>query len=293
MTRRIQHLVTALGLVAGLAACGPAPQNGNPDGSTPEVDAEDVPVIDAQPAPDAFGPDLGVACETSADCPDGFCIAGPDGKVCTYGCTTGCPRDYSCRVAEVDGELVSVCLPVVVQVCAPCTDDGQCAGGACIELEDGSYCLRSCFEGACPDGYACEDDPTGVHPGGFCIPDTGGCSCTADNAGQQRTCENTNAEGTCLGVETCDPAVGWVGCNAPSASTEICDGLDNDCDFLIDDGVSGGVTCTNDVPGIGSCPGVTLCTGAGDRRDLQLRRRRLQRGRRRGLPDAGRRVQRR
>jgi hypothetical protein len=241
-----------------LAACGPGATTPDDSGGG-GIDGATRP--DAEPPPPDAGPDLGEACDTSADCPGGFCVEGPDGDVCTYGCTDGCPEGWSCRIVQVDGDLVSVCVPVVVRVCEPCTDDEQCAGGACVELSDGhTYCVASCFEGGCPDGSECVSAPDDDHGGRYCIPEVG-CSCTADNEGAIRTCENGNGFGTCYGVEHCDPEIGWTGCDAPTAELEVCDGIDNDCDALIDDGVEGGDACSNDNQH-GSCPGVTLCTGA-------------------------------
>jgi hypothetical protein len=257
LTTRHTSLIALLVLVVAAAACGPS--GGGPDASG---------VVDGGPAdafvpPDAFNEQLGEPCTTQADCPGGFCVDGPQGEdVCTYPCSASCPNDWSCRVTDVDGDLVSVCLPVVVEVCAPCTDDDQCAGGACIVLDGEGWCVASCFESACPGGFDCEEDPTGEHPGSFCIPETGSCSCSAENVGAMRTCSVTNPVGTCYGFEVCDATDGWIGCDAPTATAEVCDGIDNDCDFLIDDGVAGGGPCTND-NGFGSCPGTEFCTGAG------------------------------
>ena len=250
-----QRLIVILLVV--VAACGPG-GSGDPDGAVVDGGAADALV-----PPDAFNENLGQPCDTADDCPGGYCVDGPQGAdVCTYPCTDGCPDGWSCRVTDVGGDLVSVCLPVVVEVCAPCTDDDQCAGGVCIVLDGEGWCLASCFESACPGGFDCEEDPTGDHPGSFCIPETGSCSCSAENEGAMRTCSVTNAVGTCYGFEVCDAALGWTGCDAPTASDEVCNGLDDDCDFLIDDGVAGGDPCTN-TNGFGSCPGATFCTGAG------------------------------
>ncbi|MBW2704425.1 MAG: IPT/TIG domain-containing protein [Deltaproteobacteria bacterium] len=49
-----------------------------------------------------------------------------------------------------------------------------------------------------------------------------------------RACELTNAWGTCGGLEDCQGATGWGGCDAPPAAEEVCDDADNDCDGATD-----------------------------------------------------------
>src|SRR5688500_7371539 len=67
--------------------------------------------------------------------------------------------------------------------------------------------------------------------------------------------------GTCCGLATCDPANGgWGACTAGTANMEVSDGMDNDCDQLIDDGVSGSACSITNANG--TCPGVQLCTGS-------------------------------
>ncbi len=244
-----------LALAAALAiACGSS--SSAPDSGT----TEDAPIVDA-----FGGPKLGAPCVTSSECePDGYCVEGSGGDVCTYDCDAGCPDGWSCRVTDVDGALVSLCMPQRFDLCKPCMTDAECAGGACIAIDGGGYCLPTCpFEGQCAAGYDCGPDPTGVHAGAFCVPANGSCTCTSAQDGQVRTCERTNAAGTCRGFETCNASAGgWSACTAPDAAAEICDGADNDCDQLIDDGVSGS-SCQITVAGIGACPGVQLCTAAG------------------------------
>jgi len=242
-------LVVALAFAAGCGSSGV-----RPDASGVE---------DAGPTPDASP--FGASCTTSSQCPDGgYCVEGYGGKVCTYACAGGCPDTWDCRVITVDGSLESVCVPPDFELCTPCASDSQCGGGVCVSLGGDAFCLPSCpFEGPCPTGYECGADPTGQHPGEFCVPRTRNCSCTTGaDEGQVRSCKNTNSIGACPGLETCRPNEGgWIGCTAPPATPEMCDGSDNDCDQLIDDGLTNSA-CMITVAGIGSCPGVSLCTGA-------------------------------
>jgi hypothetical protein len=96
----------------------------------------------------------------------------------------------------------------------------------------------------------------------YCQPITASCTCSSSTDGAQRFCFTTNPAGTCEGTQTCSATTGWSACTAPTASTETCDGVDNDCDFVIDDSVGGGEACTIDVTGVGSCPGIRTCNGA-------------------------------
>ena len=54
------------------------------------------------------------------------------------------------------------------------------------------------------------------------------CDGTADNGTSGTPCSNTNEFGTCAGVEVCNGADG-LSCTAAVPSTEVCDGVDNDC----------------------------------------------------------------
>jgi hypothetical protein len=55
------------------------------------------------------------------------------------------------------------------------------------------------------------------------------------NNGVKRPCEKSNEFGTCIGAEICDGLVGWGPCSAATPEREVCDGIDNDCNGIIDD----------------------------------------------------------
>jgi len=61
------------------------------------------------------------------------------------------------------------------------------------------------------------------------------CGTGCDGQEPNRVC--TTACGT--GIETCQDGQ-WVNCTAPQPQTEVCDGIDNDCDGDIDEGVTDG-----------------------------------------------------
>ncbi|MBM4396691.1 MAG: hypothetical protein FJ087_13505 [Deltaproteobacteria bacterium] len=157
------------------------------------------------------------------------------------------------------------CVPQISNLCSPCAEDANCgaAGNLCLDLAGGRFCGRDCAEGslfgtACPTGYACTD----VAGKGQCLPATGSCDCTGANAGLERACAATGAAGTCFGIETCDAVAGWTGCTAATPAAETCNGLDDDCDGIADDGIAPPAeACANTVPGVGSCVGSWVCKG--------------------------------
>jgi hypothetical protein len=202
-----------------------------------------------------------------ADAHCGVCGNACDGKIAFA-------TDTSC--ALVDGAatcIASACeagyfVPVQTQrACVPIAGGAQC--GACFgdqgcadledgrcELLDGAYrCTRGCSGPEdCDAGFGCD--------GGRCVPLSGSCECLAANAGNTRTCYDANASGVCFGTQTCDPGSGWSGCTASTPSTEVCNGLDDDCDQQIDElVVHDPPTCAN-TNAFGACSAPYLCGGA-------------------------------
>ena len=245
------------------------------DSSTPPVDTGPITPPDASDSADGVAPGdgavvpggFGAPCEGNPDCLDGWCVEGTTGFVCTKTCQEDCPAGWSCKgVSSGGADLVFLCLPRVRKLCVPCTDDSQCNEGACLEIDDDTMCGYQCdTSDECPDGFGCQPDPTGERIYDYCQPLTKSCSCNKEINIGQRSCQSTSDLGgdlgVCFGVQTCDTESGWSECSASAPRVEDCDGLDNDCDGLIDEGLTEGEACTNDVAGVGSCDGVSVCAG--------------------------------
>jgi hypothetical protein len=270
----------ALLLAALLAACGGGSDGGGAaDGAlldaATDVGTGDAPdVRDTGGRPDLGAPDVprdtgggpravGAPCDHNSQCESGFCVLGLNGYECAGSCGAGCPESYTCLpVLQTQPDTLWFCVPYVSLACLPCADDSQCAGGRCVDIEGAARCAAPCAaDGACPAGYACD------RPGGgedaLCLPETGSCDCDAARAGTERICAATNALGTCYGTEVCDPAAGgWNGCSAPAAVDEVCNGLDDDCDGVVDDGLPPSRPCEVTVEGVGTCTGTEICAGA-------------------------------
>ncbi|MEZ4265503.1 MAG: MopE-related protein [Myxococcota bacterium] len=207
--------------------------------------------------------EFGARCQGNVDCLSGWCVEGPEGYICTKPCEQDCPAGYDCKSVSTSGQDVAfLCMPRLEKLCNPCLNSLQCTGGACLAIDGGRFCGFACVEDEeCPKGHSCLADATGEIAGTFCQPDTGSCTCNAEQDLGQRTCTSKNDLGTCFGFQDCAPDVGWGDCSAPLPSAEICDGVDNDCSGLVDEGLVGGQSCQNTVEGIGSCAGVQVCFG--------------------------------
>jgi len=286
MSRRSSFAFLVLALVSGcggstsspddagidLALDLTLPDTGAPDGGDDLAgDAWVVPEVDVAAGEadatttDTAGPrPLGAPCVDNSECLGGYCIEGFEGSVCSQACTDACPSGWSCRsVLNYYPDVVSICVPMVLRLCSPCADDSQCFGGACVATAEGRFCAADCAEAACPEGYTCRDwDDPSAGPRRVCLPLNGSCVCQPGAEGRLRTCSRTSSAGTCPGVETCDPAVGWTACTAPEPVAETCNGQDDDCDGLVDDGLAASHACERTVPGVGTCDGTSACVGS-------------------------------
>jgi hypothetical protein len=222
----------------------------------------------------------GCACSKDSECPGSICAAAAKGRTCAAPCKAGlCGAGTICRTLTVAGAEAKLCLPRNPTLCDPCASSSTCATPAdpnahCVALQDdqvgagGWICAPTCTANTdCPSGYVCGqtarvDGPSGMH----CLPGDKKCDCSvlAASSGAQTSCFNQakdpkgNLIGTCKGVRTCS-AQGLSACSAPVPLVETCDGLDNNCNGLKDEGspCSDGNACTAD-----SCKGAGGCAHA-------------------------------
>ena len=179
--------------------------------------------------------------------------------------------------------------------CEECTTDEECDGGGCAQLQEGTYCVAECVEGAddCPAGSSCAgtfcmpnegicDRCDGVECNGltpFCEPTTGECAgCLTDqDCGQGSFCalgECREAQGECLSNGDCNgnPEGSYcfvdrcVECIASEhcPPRNICEA--NSCVSALCEGLlcQGGAECD---PGSGKCAPSCEQTGCLDAQD--------------------------
>ncbi len=204
------------------------------------------------------------ACKQNSECNNGFCLETPEGRECATLCTDTCPSAaFTCATVPIGVDILNMCIPRWGRLCEPCSSSQMCqaalgaADAVCVQYGgiEGSFCGAACTQGEdCPAGYACADGVSVEGKSGKqCrkLPEAdGSIQCTCDNRAveQQLTtpCAAEATKGTCPGTRQCG-STGLSKCTAPKAALELCDGLDNDCNGLTDDGLCDDKNpCTDD-----------------------------------------------
>ena len=230
--------------------------------------------------PDPCPGSSGCACAVADDCDNGICLETPDGGRCATLCVDTCDPGFHCKqISAVGGDLVSVCVARWNRLCDPCLHSNDCAAltlsdSLCADRGDeGAFCATVCSKDAdCPTGYSCAS-ATSVEgkSASVCTRAAGSdgtpsaCPCSPRARSQQAltSCVATSQVGgqavACAGTRRCDDAhpdtAGLSPCEAAAPSTETCDGVDNDCDGVTDDGsCDDGNGCTS-----GVCAGTDGC----------------------------------
>ncbi len=212
---------------------------------------------------------FGWPCTDNTDCLSGYCVEAEDGFVCSMQCLEDCPKDWECAQVGQGPDLMYVCLPAFGTLCRPCQVDEDCRQGSgkpayCLDSGgDGFFCTRECVDGACPTGYSCQEKMLGDGSKlPVCVTDTE-CGCALKYAGMTLSteCYEQNESGQCFGQRTCQ-AGELTACDASDPAAELCNGMDDDCDSLVDEEL-GGQECdvTNE---FGSCKGVVACKDGGE-----------------------------
>jgi hypothetical protein len=148
---------------------------------------------------------------------------------------------------------------------------------ACEGVSTGDVCVNENGFGECSGVIVC-DSLSGATSCDAPIPAAESCGDSIDNdcdgtADEDCNCEDPGAvescvdlendpRGQCLenaaGTRTCSPEGTWGACEGEEPLVESCDGEDNDCDDIVDEGFDVGESCT-----VGSDDGTKVCNGEG------------------------------
>lgn len=179
---------------------------------------------------------FGERCGANDDCESGYCIPSSSGawNVCSRSCTGDCPSGWDCKQDPSVADL-ALCVEHLDRLCLACTVDAHCHpafGDRCVEIAEGEkICGQDCSYEACPQGYTCTPVAGGAAQ---CLPSSNTCACNLENVGLTRGCTRENVNGLCHGLSSCQDDGEWTSCTAAEAQPEQCNGVDDDCDALID-----------------------------------------------------------
>ncbi len=263
-------LTAAILRLACLAVLGLLAQCGASTPTSPAV--SDASSADATSDANSCPGGAGCSCQNDSNCAaSSACIATSTGKRCAAPCVDGqCPQGFACTaLSKVDQsgqpkQVANLCVAQWPTACDPCLHSSSCAIGpldaACVASGGpGSeqFCAPACGANSlCPEGFACKPTVSieGV-AGSRCWPSSGSCSCspaailaqktTTCRAVSDKVAENVPLGVGCIGQRICQ-AEGLSACSSPQPQSEICNGLDDNCDGNVDEGTPDSAALCND-----------------------------------------------
>ncbi len=152
----------------------------------------------------------------------GFCLQACDPAAGDAGCVG---EGYQCKADGADADGKGACHPP--QDVCPCPEGKQ---GACNVKNE---------HGACPGTFVCGADGPGVCTGTapvaeICNGKDENCNGEVDEGVPAVPCELKNVYGTCQGQTLC--VGGKELCQGTQASAEVCNGIDDNCSGVTDEG---------------------------------------------------------
>jgi hypothetical protein len=172
---------------------------------------------------DGYGPASVPGCSPGGDCNDGNRDIHPAAvEICNAAdddCDALTDEGFDCRFGA------STSCPTLCGSVGRATCGSTCTWGGCVAPAEACNGIDDDCDGATDEGFGCA-------------------------AGTTRPCN----VGTCVGTQTCSLGCVWNACVPPA---EVCDGTDNDCDTVTDEGFD----CVRGE--FGSC--TTSCGSTGDR----------------------------